>query len=385
MIDMKKKNIIVLLLGLLCCFPLHLTAQTKSAKEIWQAYQQNKDLYTFIDGLTASGSPKSFIRYIPEVIDISVRGKGIEPEVLYEEMVETILPKCSEAGIFWGLTLCKYMKNIPQVFKVLNTLPKDKINYYNGYISNEELRDLVDLAGENNDVDLAYRPEIPCVVVLPGGKIFIDKKDYHLTDKNDGLWNYASCGNEFANQIVTRFPVSTLMYDPNGTCFVGYLRKVNGEYSKVQDILDIKELEPEDKVTLWLGFKLDKGANKIGENAFTFGTFADIKKTANAYDKKAEEQLVAATKSLNKQVIAKYGQKAYEAMCTGKYYVGLPEGAVSGFRYYLNDHVYHRFAFSGFGKDRQGSYKIYKSTTGIEWNGYTPTIYVRNGKVFAWK
>lgn len=45
---MKKKNIIVLLLGMLCCFPLHTTAQTKNAAEIWQAYQQTQDLYTFI-------------------------------------------------------------------------------------------------------------------------------------------------------------------------------------------------------------------------------------------------------------------------------------------------------------------------------------------------
>lgn len=382
---MKKKNIIVLLLGLLCCFPLHLVAQTKSAEEIWQNYQQTKDLYTFIDGLTASDSPKSFIPYIPALIDNSICQKKIETKVLYEEMVETILPKCPEAGIFWGLTLCKYMETIPQVFKILKTLPKDKVNYYNGYTTNKELKDLVDLAGENNDVDLAYRPEISGVVVLPGGKIFIRVRNYFLTDKNDGLWSYASSGYEFAKQIVSYFSVPTLMYDPNGTCFIGYLRKVNGEYPKVKDILDIEELGPKDKVTLWVGFKLDKDANKVGENVLTFGTFADMKKTVNTYDRKSQVQLIEATRSLNKQVIAKYGQKAYEAMCTGKYYVGLPEGAVSGFRYYLDNTAYHRFKFSGFGKDAQGSYKIYKSTVGVEWNGYTPTIYVRNGRVFAWK
>lgn len=163
---MKKKNIIVLLLGMLCYFPLHTTAQTKSAAEIWQAYQQTQDLYTFIDGLTASDSPKSFIPYIPKFIMQSVHWKNIDTDVLYEEMVESILPKCPEAGIFWGLSLCKEMQTIPQVFKVLNALPKDKINYYNGYISNKELSDLVDLTGENNDVDLAYRPEILGVVIL---------------------------------------------------------------------------------------------------------------------------------------------------------------------------------------------------------------------------
>lgn len=381
---MKKKNIIVLLLGMLCCFPLHTTAQTKSAAEIWQAYQQTEDLYTFIDGLTASDSPKSFIPYIPELIEKSVY-KKIETDILYEEMVESILPKCPEAGIFWGLSLCKEMQTIPQIFKVLNALPKDKINYYNGYTSNKELRNLVDLAGENNDVDLAYRPEIRGVVILPGGKIFIKEKVYDLTDDKDGLWKYASCGYEFANQIVSRYSYPTLMYDPNGTCYVGYLRKENGEYSSVQDVLNIKDLEPEDKVTLWLGFKLDKNANKTGEKAFTFNSFADIKKNADAYDNKEKEQFVETMKSLNKQLIAKYGSKAFVAMCTDEYYVGLPEGAVSGFRYCWEGKVYHKYTFSGYGRDRNGTYKIYKLITGIEWNGYMPAIYVRNGKVIAWK
>ncbi len=404
-----KKSIIILFLALLCNIPLPTNAQSKSVQEVWEEYLSSKDMYTFIDGFEASNAPKSFIPYIPEVINKSV-AKGVETDVLFEEMVETIIPKCPEAGVYWGLALCTKMKTIPQVFKVLNAIPKDKVTDYNGDVDmQKELRDMAVMSG--GIVKLTLQPQIPGVVTLSGGKIFIkfkiDREEdgttlptYCATDEDYGYFSHASCSYDFIETLkfydaarnIKFLPIQQiLMYDPSGTYWAGVLRIKGKDYGdnsfadnsiKGVEINDIKDNE---NYFLWTGFVFDKNGKKIsdtlwGENR----TFASVEKEWNAETKKEKVRFVQASKNLNKQIISKYGQKAYEAMAMTRYYVGLPEGAVSGFRYYDNDKVYYRFKFYGFGKDRQGSYKIYRSTTQVEWNGYKPEIYVRNGKVFAW-
>ena len=80
-----------ILLTICCAFSIILSyaqGAGQSAESVWEAYQANPSkMYTFIDGITNSDSPKDFIPYVQRFVNENIANikRGVDWDALYDE------------------------------------------------------------------------------------------------------------------------------------------------------------------------------------------------------------------------------------------------------------------------------------------------------------
>ena len=118
---MKRISLIIC-----CVFSVLLSygqSARQSAKSVWEEYQADPSkMYTFIDGITNSDSPKDFIPYVQRFVK-SCMERNIDWNVLYDEMKETILPKDPDVATYFGVSLAQKAKSYSDMIKALDALP----------------------------------------------------------------------------------------------------------------------------------------------------------------------------------------------------------------------------------------------------------------------
>lgn len=88
-----------------------------------------------------------------------------------------------------------------------------------------------------------------------------------------------------------------------------------------------------------------------------------------------------------KELVAKYGQKAYNSIRKGNVYVGMPEGILTAYRTIEDDGSrYQMYKYNGSYRDKVGTYKQYIPNSFIQLVNslgqvYPKIVKVRNGKV----
>lgn len=398
-----KRATIILFMGIVCALFSTAFGQTKSAKEVWDTYKANPKMYTFLDALTASQEPKTFIPYLQEFVNTTLDYNKVEYNVLKEEFVETILKKDPEVALYFGICLALRANTIPKVFSILKMLPKANV-FYNGDLSNTYIESQNLMANDSEKISTINRPEIRNVLLMPDGRILIstsaqsnDKPWYKFDDEDRELCEYSSMSCELfreleSSDVFTFKKNSILMFDPNGTSYFGFL--VLKDRQTGDGCVQLKDIRTND-IFCWISaFTLDNNGKITGDKMVTglddkknivYCSFAEAEKIAM---KKAGESVVDAKKQLrklNQQLITRYGEKAYNAMCNNAPYKGMPEGAVSQFRYYINGVAYYKYKLKGTFRDRLGFYKKYEYNLGVTVSGMMPTIFVRGGKVVSWK
>lgn len=86
-------------------------------------------------------------------------------------------------------------------------------------------------------------------------------------------------------------------------------------------------------------------------------------------------------------LITKYGQKAYNSICQGNVYVGMPEGIIKEYKTLEDDGSrYQLYNYKASYRDKLGTYKIYIPNTAFQYanivgKAFPRSIKVRNGKV----
>lgn len=88
-----------------------------------------------------------------------------------------------------------------------------------------------------------------------------------------------------------------------------------------------------------------------------------------------------------KELVAKYGQKAYDNIKKGNVYVGMPEGILTAYKTIEDDgNRYQMYKYNGPYRDKVGTYKQYIPTFGLQLANIVGQVFprivkVRNGKV----
>ena len=379
---MKKLTILFLSFFICSIFASTYGQTQQSAKDVWKAYKEKPQMYTFLDALVASAEPKTFIPYFQEFINTTL-DQGVQYKVLKEEFTENILNKDPEVATFFGICLALKAKTIPEAFSIFNMLPK-KHKYYNGEISNTDIDALNQIAEERDKTDVATRPEIKNLVIMPDGRIlYLRFSDVYPMGFDNDFYSYLSCSSGFFNLGLKDYTAffSTVLYNPNGESWVGIIRKVVNNYSDFKSYEPLKNIEPSDSLWMSQGYILNKEGNVIGDKYYAgkYG-FCSYKK----FEKIVMKQ--AMTRG-NKQLISNYGEKAYEAIYDDAYYVGLPEGAILSYNEVSEDgnSLFKKFVLKGTYRDAKGSYKVYVLNSNNLPESQLPTLTVRNGKVVRWK
>lgn len=105
----------------------------QSAESVWIAYQADPSkMYTFIDGITNSDSPKDFIPYVQRFVNENIK-RGVDWDVLYDELKETILPKDPDVATYFGVSLAQNAESYSNMIKALDVLPKTHM-FDNGFL-----------------------------------------------------------------------------------------------------------------------------------------------------------------------------------------------------------------------------------------------------------
>lgn len=360
----------ITLITIIACFAYLLpsfgqsTATKKSAHEVWEEFLSNpNNIYTFLDGLTASDSPLSFRNYADRFVTTCLK-RGIEWDALYDELKETVLPKSEEVATYYALSLCKNTTEYSKIIKTLDILPKAHV-YDNNSIEN--------------------------VVMYPDGRIAMNITDAHMQyGYNISTLVKHSSGPDFFPSPYYKEGV-TFLYQPSGDLQVG-LFKVSGK----DGFFDTKNSTSDDKLDLFIGFILNRQGEKIGEKYEQYDSFAKVeqikkqeeKLSAAAEAKKEKEFEAAAAKkgaAIEKRLIAKYGQKAYNAMLNLRPYIGMPEGILREMQVYSSvvGGNFYPYLFQKI----EGGYRKYLQTTQLKWTldanfARAPkALYVRNGRV----
>ena len=318
-----------LIFCILCITSINAFAQ-KSADDVWRKYklETKPNIYTFIDGLTASNEPKTFIQYIPEFVNISIRN-GISIKDLKDELKETILPKDSEVATYFAVCLCKKCKSYTEVFEILNILPP-KHQFYNGSKVNTSAptaldNSLMEIMGESvNEEPSFILPKIDNVVIFQDGRIAMQFEDPDVLTPSkiiNGL-----------NQDFYGSGDLILLYNPNGTSCAGYFKNAN------KDAVILEKLVATDTPELYVGETIDKTGKVSGDKFKQYNSYEEANAALEA-KKKAKEtaEIAEGTKVINafiKRLKQKYGEKAFNAINYSKYYKGMPIGIFKEFKYY---------------------------------------------------
>lgn len=337
----------------------------QSAKSVWEAYQADPSkMYTFIDGITNSNSPKDFIPYVQPFVKKCI-SRGVDWNVLYDEMKETILPKDPDVATYFGVSLAQMTYSYSLMLKALDAIPKSH-TFDNDFIEN--------------------------AVIYPDGRIIILIED---GDEEGTKFTYGMYIESLFNKYEAPYMIDPfknfhqmLLYQPEGNSMLGLLK-----YAGTKDDYSytIPTAKANDKLELYVGIYLNKKGEKIGEKCMQYNSFAQaLNAEKNAYNAKKKQSATLVHKKeaeLEKLLVQKYGQKAYNAMNTMRPYVGMPEGIIRDFAVVAEDGMFKTYGFSNV----NGVYKIYRPTSAwklmAQYYNYTipSAIYCKNGRVSAVK
>ena len=362
---MKKKVLLIVC----CLFGVLLTyaqSSKQSAKSVWEEFQANPTkMYTFIDGITNSDSPKDFIPYVQRFVAKSIN-RGVDWDVLYDEMKETILPKDPDVATYFGVSLAQMTYSYSKMIKALGALPK-KHTFDNDFIERAAIypdgRIAIVMDGEENRFKYGVYIE-PLLATFCG--------TYTIPRMAEPFWQY--------RQI--------LLYQPEGNSMLGMLKYAGTKDDYSYTIPTAKE---NDKLDLYIGIYLNKQGEKVGEKCMQYNSFAQANEAeANAY-KAQQDKVQSATdrkvEAVKKTLVQKYGQRAYNAMDAMRPYEGMPEGIVRDFTVVSQDRVFKAYGFSHV----VGVYKVYRPTSSWKFAArlirlqYPSAIYIKGGKVAAVK
>ncbi len=358
---MMKKT----LLTICCLFSMLLSyaqGAGKSAKAVWEAYQADPSkMYTFIDGIASSDAPKNFIPYMQRFVKSCI-ARGVDWDVLYDEMKETILPKDPDVATYFGVSLAQNTENYSNMIKALDALPKTH-TFDNDFIED--------------------------AVIYPDGRIaIVIEGDYNRLKYGLGIADLFESYK--VPKMIDDFSRNrqVLLYQPEGNSMLGIFKYVGtkGDYSFTP-----QTAKENDKLELYVGIYLNKNGEKVGEKCMQYNSFAQAynaeRQSEAAADKRRHDAAANKYAQIEKILVQKYGRKAFNAMESLRPYVGMPEGIVRDYRIALQDVVINAYGFSRV----QSGYKIYLPTqffvSTAEYTGtkFPKAIYCKNGKVSAVK
>lgn len=201
-----------ILLTICCVFSILLSyAQgvEQSAESVWIAYQADPNkMYTFIDAITNSDSPKDFIPYVQRFVNENIK-RGVDWDVLYDELKETILPKDPDVATYFGVSLAQNAESYSNMIKALDVLPKthmfdngflkDAVIYPDGRIViviNDHIYTLFEKNKEPNIIS-PFKTNYQVLLYQPEGNSMLGifkyagtKDDYSFTPKRMTSWSY---------------------------------------------------------------------------------------------------------------------------------------------------------------------------------------------------
>lgn len=334
----------------------------KSAESVWEAYQADPSkMYTFIDGITNSDSPKDFIPYVQRFVNANIK-RGVDWDVLYDELKETILPKDSDVATYFGVSLAQNAENYSNMIKALDVLPKTHM-FDNDFIE-----------------DAVIYPDGRIVIVIKGddSKLKYGHLIYTLFEKDK------------EPNIISPFEtnIQVLLYQPEGNSMLGIFK-----YAGTKDDYSFtpQTAKENDKLELYVGIYLNKNGEKVGEKCIQYNSFAQAYNAEVKAGQIAKQKRQDAVKNKNAQIervlVQKYGRKAFNAMENFRPYIGMPEGILREYQIVAQDVSIKAY---GFARVEKG-YKVYLPTrlfasAASYINARFPrAIYTKNGKVAAIK
>lgn len=346
----------------------------KSAKEAWQEFEANpRNMYTFLDALTASNSPQDYSFYVQKFVNVCI-GRGVEWNDLFDELKETVLPKDPDVATCFAVSLCQNTANYANVIKALDVLPKTH-------------------TFDNLNVEGA--------VIYPDGRIgfYVNQDFKNYSDESRNYKYGVVIDNLYRNSTAPKLsPLSfenygdlnewkqIFLYRPTGDCLLGVMK-----YAGTKDLFyDFDKSTSTDNLELFIGFTLNRQGEKVGEKYDQYDSFAKAYNAKNNAEKKQEAAVAANSKKINdvieKKMVAKYGRKAYNAMQMLQPYVGMPEGILREMVIVSKDgQSFIPYVFINV----KSGYKVYfqsKELAVIKLGGLfkAPTsLYIRNGRVAA--
>lgn len=169
----------------------------QSAESVWEAYQADPSkMYTFIDAITNSDSPKDFIPYVQRFVNENIK-RGVDWDALYDELKETILPKDPDVATYFGVSLAQNTESYSNMIKALDVLPKTH-TFDNYFIE-----------------DAVIYPDGRIVIVINGdeSKLKYGRLIYTLFEKDK------------EPNIISPFEtnIQVLLYQPEGNSMLGIL------------------------------------------------------------------------------------------------------------------------------------------------------------------
>ena len=345
-----------ILLTICCVFSVLLSyaqGAEQSAESVWEAYQADPSkMYTFIDAITNSDSPKDFIPYVQRFVNGTLK-RGVDWDALYDELKETILPKDPDVATYFGVSLALNAESYPNMIKALDVLPKTH-TFDNGFIED--------------------------AVIYPDGRIVIVINDliYTLFEKNK------------EPNIISQFRTNyqALLYQPEGNSMLGIFK-----YAGTKDDYSFtpKTAKENNKLELYVGIYLNKNGEKVGEKCMQYNSYAQAYnaevKAGQIAKKKTQDAARNKHAQIEKVLVQKYGRKAFDAMENFRPYIGMPEGIVREYKLVMKDVNFNAYGFVRV----ESGYKVYLPTrlfamTASYINARFPrAIYTKNGKVAAIK
>lgn len=354
-----------ILLTICCAFSIILSyaqGAGQSAESVWKAYQADPNkMYTFIDAITNSDSPKDFIPYVQRFVKENIK-RGVDWDALYDELKETILPKDSDVATYFGVSLAQNAENYSNMIKALDVLPKTHI-FDNGFLKD--------------------------AVIYPDGRIAI-VINWDECKLKYGYYIYTLFEEDKDPAIISRFRTNcqVFLYQPEGNSMLGIFK-----YAGTKDDYSFtpQTATENDKLELYVGIYLNKNGEKVGEKCIQYNSFAQAYNAEVKAGQIAKQKRQDAVKNKNAQIervlVQKYGRKAFNAMENFRPYIGMPEGILREYQIVAQDVSIKAY---GFARVEKG-YKVYLPTrlfasAASYINARFPrAIYTKNGKVAAIK
>lgn len=350
------RKILLIISCIFSVFQSYSQNSEQSARVIWETYQTDPSkMYTFIDGITNSDSPKDYLPYVQRFVKNCIE-RGIDWDVLYEEMKEAILPKDPDVATYFGVSLAQNATSYSNMIKALDALPK------NHTIGNDFIED---------------------AAIYPDGRIVIPIKQGGLSY---GITISELFKDQYWPQMIQHFVYyrQMFLYQPKGNSMLGLLK-----YSGTKDdsSYTVTKAKENDKLELLVGIYLNKNGEKVGEKCMQYSSLAQARateiNTIKAEIKQSEAIIHQKDVAIKKNLIQKYGQKAYNAMNNHKPYIGMPEGIIRDYACALEDGYLNLYKFNRV----EGGYKVYlpisrlKSVAKDAHCRIPRAIYCKGGKV----
>ena len=335
----------------------------QSAESVWIAYQADPSkMYTFIDGITNSDSPKDFIPYVQRFVNANIK-RGVDWDVLYDELKETILPKDPDVATYFGVSLAQNAESYSNMIKALDVLPKTH-TFDNDFIED--------------------------AVIYPDGRIVIVIKYDDERKLKYGHCIFTLFEKDKEPNMISSFSTNNqvLLYQPEGNSMLGIFK-----YAGTKDDYSFtpQTAKENDKLELYVGIYLNKNGEKVGEKCIQYNSFAQAYNAEVKAGQIAEKNIKNAARNkhaqMEKVLVQKYGRKAFDAMENFRPYIGMPEGILREYQLVLKDVSIKAYGFVRV----ESGYKVYLptrlfATTASYINARFPrAIYTRNRKVAAVK